>query len=95
MEEKKKGIPGLVLGIISTLCGILCFVLTDWLCIPGLIVGIIGIVLSSKALKGDGKGIPATGLVLSIIGVILAIVVLVIWILTIAGLIGAAASAAA
>lgn len=67
------GIAGLVLGIISVVIAVF-IPSVGWL---GMIVGIIGIILSAMAVKQESKGINTAGLVLSIIGVALS---LVLWI---------------
>jgi hypothetical protein len=61
---KGKSIAGMVLGILS--------VLTCWLPYVGLILGIIGLILSALGLKNeDARGMAIAGLVTSIIGIIL------------------------
>lgn len=67
------GIAGLVLGIISVVIGV-AIPSIGWL---GLIAGIVGIILSALAIKQQPAGIHTAGLVLSIIGVGLS---LVLWI---------------
>lgn len=66
-NENKKSYAGLILGIIS---------LVAWLLpIAGYPVSIVGIVLSTKAIKKpDNKTIAIVGMVLSIIGLILTLI---------------------
>lgn len=75
--ENNKGLAGLILGLVSLVCGILALWVFGWLFIPALVCGIIGIVLSSKGLKGENKLMPGLGLASSVIGLILAIIAIV------------------
>ncbi len=66
------GIASLVLGIIALLIGIFSSGLLGWL---GAIVAVIGIVLGALGRKNpEGKGIATAGLVCSIIGLILSLI---------------------
>ena len=68
------GVASLVLGIIAIICG---FFLTGFQWV-GAIVGLIGIVLGAQGRKNpEKKGIATAGLVCSIIGFILCIILFV------------------
>ena len=62
------GIAGLVLGIVATVFGAIGII---YISIP---VGIIGIILAAIACKKEKKGVNTAGLVLSIIGTILGLI---------------------
>ena len=65
------GVASLVLGIISLVCGVF-LAGVQWV---GAIVGLIGIVLGAQGRKNpDSKGMATAGLVCSIIGFILCII---------------------
>ncbi len=63
------GMAGFVLGIISCCFG--AFLTFKWI---GLIIGIVGLILATIALKGEKNGINTAGFVLSIIGIGLCVV---------------------
>ena len=66
------GVASLVLGIIALLIGIFSSGLLGWL---GAIVAIIGIVLGALGRKNpEAKGLATAGLVCSIIGLILCLI---------------------
>ena len=80
MENNKTtgiSIAGLVLGIISLLCGCLAFAVSGlvWL---GLICGIVGIILSVIGRKKDHSGAALGGLITSIIGLVICVISLII-----------------
>ncbi len=65
-QSNGKAIASLVLGIVSLVC-----VFFGYGAILGIILGIIGIVLSISAKKEQPSGMASAGLVLSIISVVL------------------------
>jgi uncharacterized membrane protein len=81
------GVASLVLGIISLLIGVFTSGLFGWL---GAILAIVGIILAAVARKNpETKGLATAGLVCSIIGLVLC---LILYIACVA-LVGGAASA--
>ncbi len=85
---KGLGIAALVLGILAVICSFIpCFSFGAILLgVTGIILGAVGL---SKAKNGGGsKGLPRSGLILSIIGTVIA----TIWIIVFAGAISNAAS---
>lgn len=77
------GVASLVLGIISIVCGI---VLPGFQWV-GAIVGLIGIILGAQGRKNpEKKGIATAGLVCSIIGFILSIILYVACVACVGGL---------
>lgn len=72
-EEKRVGVASLVLGIISVVLALL-FSGFGWL--AG-ILGLIGIILGSSARKKGQGGVATAGLVLSIIGMVLGLLMYV------------------
>lgn len=83
------GIASLVLGIISIICGLF---LTGFQWI-GAIVGIVGIILGAAGKKNpEKKGIATAGLVCSIIGFILCIILYLACVACVGGLAAAASS---
>lgn len=83
------GVASLVLGIISIICG---FFLSGFQWI-GAIVGLIGIILGAQGRKNpEKKGIATAGLVCSIIGFILSILLFVACAACVGGLAGLGAS---
>lgn len=85
--EHGKAVASLVLGICSCVC---------WFfgvgAILGVILGIIGLVLSRKATAaGNAEGINKAGFILSIIGLVVSGIVLIFSILIICGLIATGA----
>lgn len=77
------GVASLVLGIISLLCG-LFLAGFQWV---GAIVGLIGIILGAAGKKDpEKKGIATAGMVCSIIGFILCIILYVACVACIGGL---------
>ena len=64
------GVAALILGIISVVIG--CFFsYIGWI---GMLLGIVGIVLAAVAKKKGQKGVATAGLVLSIIGTCLSLI---------------------
>lgn len=89
-EEKKQEMPGYRHAVISLVLGIIGIVC---LCIPvvGLILGIVGMALASVAKgKGYDSGIRTGGFICSLISLIIGVVVLIIYIIFGAALIGSA-----
>lgn len=83
------GIASLVLGIISVICGLF---LTGFQWI-GAIVGIVGIILGAAGKKNpEKKGIATAGLVCSIIGFILCIILYLACVACVGGLAAASSS---
>jgi len=64
------GVAALILGIISTVIGAF-FSYIGWV---GIIVGVLGIVLAAVAKKNGQSGVATAGLVLSIIGTALSLI---------------------
>ncbi|MEA4853113.1 MAG: hypothetical protein VB082_02420 [Christensenella sp.] len=64
-------IIALILGIVSLVCAFLFWPV-------GLICGIVGLILGSKARKSAPGGMATAGFVLSIIGLILSVVLLIV-----------------
>lgn len=78
------GIASLVLGIIAVIVGLFSAGALGWL---GAILAIIGIILGALAKKNpEKKGIATAGLVLSIIGLILSLLLYIACIACIGGL---------
>lgn len=83
------GVAALVLGIIAIVCG-LFLAGFQWV---GAIAGLIGIILGALGRKNpEKKGISTAGLVCSIIGFILCIILYVACVACISGLAGIGAS---
>lgn len=77
------GVASLVLGIISLVCGLF---LTGFQWI-GAIVGLVGIILGAAGKKNpENKGIATAGMVCSIIGFILCVILYVACVACISGL---------
>ena len=70
LEGNLVGVAALVLGIVSTVIGAF-FNFIGWI---GAIVGIIGIILAAIARKNGQRGMATAGLVLSIIGTALSLI---------------------
>ena len=85
---KGLGVAALILGILAVVCSFIpCF--SFWAIVLGVIGIILGAVGLSKAKKGGGsKGLPKSGLILSIIGTAIAVV----WIVAFAGAVSKAGS---
>lgn len=64
------GVAALVLGIISVVIAVI-FPVFGWI---GIIIGIVGIILGALAKKNGQSGMATAGLVLSIIGTALALI---------------------
>lgn len=74
-----------VLAIISLVCGILAIILSCCSAYIGLVPGIAGIVLAIISKKQNGKsGIATAGLICSIIGIVIAIIITVLGVLGLA-----------
>ena len=85
---KGLGIAALVLGILAVVCSFIPCI-SFWAIVLGIVGIILGAVGLSKAKSGGGaKGLPKSGLILSIIGTAIAI----IWIIVFAGAMATAAS---
>jgi len=70
-------------GIISLVCGIASICLSYGPFI-GVIVAIVGIVMSGKAASvGDESKMPKVGKILSIIGLVLSVILSIIWLIII------------
>lgn len=87
MNEEVQKTPGssiasLVLGLISLLCAWF-----GWGALISIITGIIGIILGIKGNKIQQTGMGTAGIVLSIIGLVLSIIVFFACVLCIGGLI--------
>lgn len=85
---KGLGIAALILGILAVICSFIpCF--SFWAIVLGVVGIILGAVGLSKAKSGNGsKGLPKSGLILSIIGTVIA----TIWIFAFAGAMAKAGS---
>ena len=75
----------LVLGLISLVCAVISWFAIYWLCIIALILGIVAIVLASKAKKacvaaGQPTGKATAGFVCGLLGLIFGAIGCVIWI---------------
>lgn len=69
--SKSTGIVSFIMGLLSVVC--------PWSILIAIIMGIVGLVLSSKASKaGDTSGFVKAGRILSIIGLILSVLAIVI-----------------
>jgi len=78
------GVASLVLGILATIIGLFSAGAFGWL---GAIIGVIGIVLGALARKNpQNKGVATAGLILSIIGFALSIILYVACVACLAGL---------
>lgn len=87
MNEEVQKTPGssiasLVLGLISLLCAWF-----GWGALISIITGIIGIILGIKGNKIQQTGMGTAGIVLSIIGLVLSIIVFFACVLCVGGLI--------
>ncbi len=87
MNEEVQKTPGssiasLVLGLISLLCAWF-----GWGALISIITGIIGIILGIKGNKIQQTGVGTAGIVLSIIGLVLSIIVFFACVLCVGGLI--------
>jgi len=71
-EKEKRSIAGFVLALISF---IFC-----WVPIAGIVLGIMGIIFSSKSMKSKKRGLSIAGLIISIFSLVLAIVILIAFI---------------
>lgn len=90
MQKSGKGLAtaGLVLGLVSLVAAVLAIFFPakmGWLCIIGLILGIIAIVLSSKAKKAcvaanEPTGAATAGFVCGLLGLILGAIACIVWI---------------
>lgn len=76
------GVASLILGIVSTVIGVF-FNYIGWL---GAIVGIIGIILGAVARKSAKSGVATGGLVLSIIGTVLSLILYIACAACVAGI---------
>ncbi len=81
----KSATPGLVLGIIALVCGVISWFALFWLCIPALVLGIIAIALSSGAKKsrvaaGQPTGAATGGFVCGLLGLIFGALGCILWI---------------
>jgi hypothetical protein len=83
MESKNLAVIGLVLGILSL---VLAFIIGLVIPFIPLVLGIVGLILSSKAGKIEKTGMGTAGFVLSIIGLILSALFLIIWIACVAAI---------
>ncbi len=84
MEDIIMGVASLVLGIISIIIGVFSAGLFGWL---GAILGIIGIILGALGKKDPTKkGVATAGLVCSIIGLVLSLLLYIACVSTIGGL---------
>ena len=73
-SDRGKGvaIASLVLGIVGSVLSLFGFLVGLWLCVPGFICGIAGLVTAKKAKKnGCISGIRTAGFILSIIAAVL------------------------
>ena len=77
-------VASLVLGIISVVFGVFLSSFAGWI---GAIIGIIGIILGALGMKNPEKhGIATAGLVLSIIGTILSLLIYIACVTCVASL---------
>lgn len=85
------GLVAMILGIVACACSIVSLVIAWWLCIVGLICGIIGITFGVKAGKQPDIPYAKPGKILSIVGlcvsgvVCLFILALVCWMMMVVG----------
>ena len=88
-NDKGKGlaIASLSLGIVAAALSLFGLLLGLWLCVPGLVCGIAGLVTAKKARKnGCISGIQTAGLIVSIIATVVGGIGLTIMIIRIVGL---------
>ncbi len=78
-ERKRKDIAGLILSIVSLVCGIFSLGLF-WYPIVGLVLGITAIITGAIAKKRVNSGMSRAGLTMGIIGTILGFLALIAWI---------------
>lgn len=84
------GVAALVLGIISILIGIFSAGALGWL---GAILGIVGIILGAIARKNtENNGLATAGMVCSIIGLVLCLILYIACAACVGGLAGVGAS---
>jgi len=84
------GVASLVLGIISLVIGIFSSGLLGWL---GAILAVIGIILGALGKKNpENKGIATAGLVCSIIGLVLCLILYIACAACVSGILSSASS---
>ena len=90
MQKSGKGLAtgALVLGLVSLVCAALAIFVPakiGWLCIVALVLGIIAVVLGSKAKKAcvaanEPTGAATAGFVCGLLGLILGAIACIVWI---------------
>ena len=67
----------LVLGLLSTILGIVCWIVFWWLSIIAIVLGVTGLILKPAA-NDTNQGALVAGKVLSIVGVVIAAIALIV-----------------
>ena len=67
----------LVLGLLSTILSIICWVVFWWLSIVAIVLGVVGLVLKPVA-SDTNQGAIVAGKVLSIVGIVIAAIALIV-----------------
>lgn len=90
-KSDNTGITAMVLGIVACACSVISLVVAWWLCIVGLVCGIIGVICGNKASKQPNVAYAKPGKILSIVGLCVSgavcafVVVMICWVLLVAG----------
>lgn len=67
----------LVLGLLSTILSIICWVVFWWLSIVAIVLGVVGLILKPAA-SDTNQGAIVAGKVLSIVGIVIAAIALIV-----------------
>lgn len=67
----------LILGLLSTILGIVCWIVFWWLSIVAIVLGVTGLILKPAA-SDTNQGALIAGKVLSIVGIVIAAIALVV-----------------
>lgn len=67
----------LVLGLLSTILGIVCWIVFWWLSIIAIVLGVTGLILKPAA-NDTNQGALVAGKVLSIVGIVIAAIALIV-----------------